>query len=491
MMANANLRLSPVCAGAVLEQTGPGAPGILGVNVANFRILALSVIAAFVAGVAPRAEAQALELRAEFKSMENAPHCDSAVTKRFQVQGPGEATLRIRLKPYRSAGYSDLIPVRFGEYKSGRFQGWSSTTPFVFVDSEIEQGGKRTTGGFIEGLPLEKTARYRLEPRLYDFEVSLGAPCRMFGSAGFQQWSQVSEVTIDIGAGGGSKAAAPATYSKWTSVTPNSTQFPGQPGHTLPVAALGNPTFETGQYMIYTAVSDPQGQTISIWWTQGPFTLGPHEKWKITLSGASATENGFRMEKNPADLMQYSDPGDRHAMIYVRNEDKVRWRSICVLPVGSGKSVLPDCFGGSQNVVHAPRQDGGSNGPLTRVLFVGNNSQVYNGPTKPTVMTLSAPTELAKITTYHWNNGRGAAAVGTIALRSAAGATYGPWQAVGGAGLGGAKNVYWIASPSIVLPAGAYTVVDSDPTTWAQNEQSGGVGHAWAEGRAAPASGGR
>ncbi|HRY03812.1 MAG TPA: hypothetical protein P5256_11815, partial [Beijerinckiaceae bacterium] len=66
-----------------------------------------------------------------------------------------------------------------------------------------------------------------------------------------------------------------------------------------------------------------------------------------------------------------------------------------------------------------------------------------------------------------------------------------PWQAVGGAGLGGAKNVYWTATPNVVLPAGVYTLVDSDPATWAQNEQSGGVGHAWAEGRAAPASGGR
>lgn len=465
----------------------------VGVVVRDLSLVGLSAFVALVAGLAaaPRAEAQAVRLKAEFKSMENAPHCDTAVTKRFQVQGPGEATLRIRLNPYRSAGYSDLIPVRFGEYKNGRFQGWTSTTPFVFVDSEIEQAGKRTTGSFIEGLPLEKTARYRLEARLYDFEVSLGSPCRMFGMAGFQQWSQVSEVTLDVGSGGAPKAATPATYSKWTSVTPEPGQFAGQPGHVLPLTVLGSPTFETGQYMIYTAVSDPHGRTISTWWTQGPFTLGPHEKWKVTLFGASAGENGFRIEKNPPDLMQYSDSGDRHAMIYVRNDDKSRWRSICVLPVGTGKSVLPDCFGGSQNVVYAPRNDAGSNGPMVRLLFVGNNSVVHNGPIKPTIMTLSGPTELATITTYHWNDGRGTAAPGTIGLRSATGATFGPWPATGAAGQGGVKNVYWTASPKVVLPAGAYTVLDSDPATWAQNDQSGGVGHAWAEGRSAQASGPR
>ena len=44
------------------------------------------------------------------------------------------------------------------------------------------------------------------------------------------------------------------------------------------------------------------------------------------------------------------------------------------------------------------------------------------------------------------------------------------------AGQGGANNAYWECRPNVVLPAGTYTVVDSDPATWAQNAQSAGRG---------------
>ena len=58
----------------------------------------------------------------------------------------------------------------------------------------------------------------------------------------------------------------------------------------------------------------------------------------------------------------------------------------------------------------------------------------------------------------------------------AGGAVYGPWPAVATSGTGGAQNVNWIAAPSLVLPAGTYTVVDSDAGTWSRNGQSGGQG---------------
>ncbi len=111
----------------------------------------------------------------------------------------------------------------------------------------------------------------------------------------------------------------------------------------------------------------------------------------------------------------------------------------------------------------------------------GNISGVYNNPTKPTIFTISQPYVITKIVNYHWNNAR-AATPGTIALRDQSGRTYGPWQSKGSPGQGGVPNAYWTVYPNITLPAGTYTVIDSQPSTWAQNSGSGGAGHTQIEG---------
>jgi hypothetical protein len=111
----------------------------------------------------------------------------------------------------------------------------------------------------------------------------------------------------------------------------------------------------------------------------------------------------------------------------------------------------------------------------------GNIYAVENRPRRTTVFALAGPTRVTRIMTYHWNNGRGAPA-GQIALRSSAGETFGPWQAFGEPGQGGVPSAYWIVEPDINLPAGTYTIVDSNPSTWAQNAASGGAGMASAEG---------
>jgi hypothetical protein len=115
----------------------------------------------------------------------------------------------------------------------------------------------------------------------------------------------------------------------------------------------------------------------------------------------------------------------------------------------------------------------------TRELFNnGNGGAVYNGPSRQTVIAFQTATFVSKITDYHWNNGAGARP-GTIALRSASGQVFGPWRAtLQGKG-------YWVAAPGVVLPAGSYTVIDSDPGTWSQNAGSGGAGMSWLEGRPA------
>ena len=55
---------------------------------------------------------------------------------------------------------------------------------------------------------------------------------------------------------------------------------------------------------------------------------------------------------------------------------------------------------------------------------------------------------------------------GPIGLESADGAVLGPWPAAGSEGQGGVPNAYWTVTPNVVVPAGRYTVVDSDPGTW-------------------------
>ncbi len=104
-----------------------------------------------------------------------------------------------------------------------------------------------------------------------------------------------------------------------------------------------------------------------------------------------------------------------------------------------------------------------------------NIAGVYNGPTVPTTFSVSSPHLVTFITTYHWNNARGATP-GTIALKDNNGKVYGPWAVTSRPGQGGVPNAYWEVTPNIVVPAGTYTVVDSDPATWSRNSQSGGKG---------------
>jgi hypothetical protein len=82
---------------------------------------------------------------------------------------------------------------------------------------------------------------------------------------------------------------------------------------------------------------------------------------------------------------------------------------------------------------------------------------------------------------YHWNSARGATP-GSIALRDASGRLWGPWPASGSPGQGGVPNAYWTAYPQAVLPAGTYTVIDSDPASWSHNAESNNRGFVRVEG---------
>ena len=99
------------------------------------------------------------------------------------------------------------------------------------------------------------------------------------------------------------------------------------------------------------------------------------------------------------------------------------------------------------------------------VLFeISSIAGTSNGPTKPSVAELPAA-RITDITTYHWNDAQGATP-GTIALEAEDGTVYGPFQTEGADGQGGVPNAYWIAKVDVEVPAGTYTVIDSDPATW-------------------------
>lgn len=107
----------------------------------------------------------------------------------------------------------------------------------------------------------------------------------------------------------------------------------------------------------------------------------------------------------------------------------------------------------------------------------GNIGGVFPGGTAPTFV-LDVTTKITEISTYHYIIG-GLPAAGTISLQSDDGTMHGPFQAIGSEGQGGVANAYWTVKPDdLVLPAGSYIIIDSDPATFSQNAESGGVGMA-------------
>ncbi|HWP95716.1 MAG TPA: hypothetical protein VN426_02625 [Syntrophomonadaceae bacterium] len=103
-----------------------------------------------------------------------------------------------------------------------------------------------------------------------------------------------------------------------------------------------------------------------------------------------------------------------------------------------------------------------------------NVNSVMSQPTSPTVFTIDQPCKITSILDYHYLN-KGALP-GTITLKSQDGTVYGPWKTEGTVGQGNVANANWIAKPNIVIKAGTYTVIDSDPATWSQNPKSNGCG---------------
>ena len=113
-----------------------------------------------------------------------------------------------------------------------------------------------------------------------------------------------------------------------------------------------------------------------------------------------------------------------------------------------------------------------------RIFAQSSCAGVDNNPTNPTIFTIDQPRTITKLGTYHWNDGKGTQTPGNIGLQDQNGKIYGPWQASGQPGQGGVPNAYWIVTltTGLDLPAGTYTVLDSDSSTWAHNSETDNSG---------------
>lgn len=115
-------------------------------------------------------------------------------------------------------------------------------------------------------------------------------------------------------------------------------------------------------------------------------------------------------------------------------------------------------------------------GTIEELFGVGNPYGVYNGAISPTTFTNNEAWTITAITTYHWNDGNGVEPTGTIGLQAADGTMYGPWETTGVMDYGIMIYTFWTTSPNVQIPPGTYTVIDSDPDTWAQNDATEGAG---------------
>jgi choice-of-anchor C domain-containing protein len=133
--------------------------------------------------------------------------------------------------------------------------------------------------------------------------------------------------------------------------------------------------------------------------------------------------------------------------------------------------------GGGGSGVEQPDRAPGLGTQDTDLFNNFNTGGTVNGPRRPTVFTLNRPARITELVTYHWNSG-GGAKPGTISLRDQNGKIYGPFAATGSSGQGGAADVNWVAKANVTVPAGTYTLLDSNPRTWSNNSQSGFAGFA-------------
>ena len=183
-------------------------------------------------------------------------------------------------------------------------------------------------------------------------------------------------------------------------------------------------------------------------------------EWRVTSGGGSVNDDGV--------FTAPSSPGVSVVRAIVKGED--------ANVVHAGTVTVEEAASPSPS----PSASGERYAGETKQLFYnGNDAGVDGGGTAPAFM-LHDTCVITEIVDYHYTaHGK---TPGTIALRGADGTTYGPWPCTGTPGQGGVVNAYWHAKPNVTVPAGKYTIIDSDPASFSQNDWSKGIGMAWVYG---------
>jgi hypothetical protein len=111
--------------------------------------------------------------------------------------------------------------------------------------------------------------------------------------------------------------------------------------------------------------------------------------------------------------------------------------------------------------------------PVEILLFDNkNNDGVLNNPPRVAEFAISKAHYVTFIWDYHWNQRQGATP-GNISLRRSDGTIYGPWEVTASDRV---SMQNWECRPRVTIPAGTYTIVDSDHATWSWNDQSKQMG---------------
>ncbi len=117
----------------------------------------------------------------------------------------------------------------------------------------------------------------------------------------------------------------------------------------------------------------------------------------------------------------------------------------------------------------------GCSSNLKKAYSNENNSPVTQGSALPFQFEVYSDIEIAKIRTFHWNDGKGAPA-GEIILTDKPGKVIGKWQAEGKPGRNNVASALWEVEPDIKLKPGIYFITTSDEKSRSCNPESQGIG---------------
>ncbi|MDO9323497.1 MAG: hypothetical protein Q7T80_00910 [Methanoregula sp.] len=191
-------------------------------------------------------------------------------------------------------------------------------------------------------------------------------------------------------------------------------------------------------------------------------------------AGSAMTVEGTWEELDPARYQLDWDTGGQDIMNYDAATQSLAPEGS---PVRMTKTKsLPESTGTS--ATQAPVQTTCDPAAEELYFITESNAAVLNNPSNPRVITISSPVYVTRIMTYHYNSNKGAVP-GTIGLKDESGKVFGPWQAVDDKGATGTASVHWSVKINQLVPAGKYTLIDSDPSTWSTNSEVGNAGVVW------------